>query len=299
MESPFRVTASHPGAVAFIGKMTSSNEWAARHLTGNEPTCGRHLRALVPFGIEAFWFGGPSYMAARRAAISAFLHDSPSLRSKRQPGEKMAWDSVPMDAPKPSDGDIVIVTDDQDMAPDGEPGDSGVRQVVPLHPPKPSAIRGLKGEADGPRPVLHPEEDAETGFHVEDDLRPVANEPSEASGYVSTTRPEELNRWPPPPRRDGNADLPAGPVPTMKVFAKHRYAETDEANESWKEQVKNREQAEDKPKLVEAQVQVDRVHLKRQEAEAFNSPAQSEQMYTSPNADNVVPPELRTGLEQR
>eukprot|EP00435_Cladocopium_sp_Y103_P028781 s719_g7.t1 len=154
----------------------------------------------------------------------------------------------------------------------------------------------LTGEADGPRPVWSRPE----GYKVEDG-RLVAVAPDEARGYFRYIRDstEEVTEnppmWPPPPRKRGDLDFPSGPIPTVEIYAEHHIADTDKANAAWKEQFELHEAKQPKIKLID---------MSRREPDVKGSDEQEANnafvpRYTSPNADNIVPEEERTGLEKR
>mmetsp|Transcript_65846 Transcript_65846/g.136258 ORF Transcript_65846/g.136258 Transcript_65846/m.136258 type:complete len:297 (+) Transcript_65846:17-907(+) len=254
-----------------------------------------------------FWLGtGRSSRLHRAAAAASFLETlkaeathSESGRSRGPPTafggfshpqrqHKMQWDSMPLDVRDSSD-DLIIDREDEDYPP--EELDNEIGPVVPLFPPKPSAIGDLRGESDGPRPASHLlplEKDDEAAIPS----FAAAPQTEEASGYVKETRLDVLDKWPPPPRQDGDADLPAGPVPSVKLYAEHRYADAEKANQSWSELLRQHEEAKEAATAKPAF----EVHLKDDAAEQDQD--SSGELYNSPNADNVIPPELRTGLER-
>eukprot|EP00439_Symbiodinium_sp_Y106_P078095 s3556_g16.t3 len=255
-----------------------------------------------------FWLGtGRSSRLHRAAAAASFLETlkaeathSESGRSRGPPTafggfshpqrqHKMQWDSMPLDVRDSSD-DLIIDREDEDYPP--EELDNEIGPVVPLFPPKPSAIGDLRGESDGPRPASHLlplEKDDEAAIPS----FAAAPQTEEASGYVKETRLDVLDKWPPPPRQDGDADLPAGPVPSVKLYAEHRYADAEKANQSWSELLRQHEEAKEAATAKPAF----EVHLKDDAAEQDQD--SSGELYNSPNADNVIPPELRTGLERK
>lgn len=172
---------------------------------------------------------------------SAFLGGEP----------KVQWDSLPFQPPKPTDIVTKIEAGDQEELPEPEPEDG--RVVQPPGPPIPSAIRGLSGEADGPRPVWSKPE----GYKVEDG-RIVAIAPDEARGYFRYIRSENSTEevtdppmWPPPPRKRGDLDFPSGPIPSVEIYGEHHIAETDKANAAWKEQFELHEAKQPKMKLID------------------------------------------------
>lgn len=188
-----------------------------------------------------------------------------------------------------------IEAGDQEELPEPEPEDG---RVVQPPPPIASAIRGLSGEADGPRPVWSKPE----GYKVEDG-RIVAIAPDEARGYFRYIRSEDSTEevtdppmWPPPPRKRGDLDFPSGPIPSVEIYAEHHIAETDKANAAWKEQFELHEAKQPKMKLIDVS------DMSRRSPDAKGSDDQEANnalvlRYTSPNADNIVPEEERTGLE--
>ncbi|CAE7227751.1 ENO1 [Symbiodinium sp. CCMP2592] len=258
----------------------------------------------LPFCLGA----GRSSRSRRAVAVASFLETlkaeathTESGRSRGPPTafggfshpqrHKMQWDSKPLDVRDSSD-DLIIDREDEDYPPEPEELDDEIGPVIPLYPPKPSAIGDLRGESDGPRPASHLlplEKDDEAAIPS----FAAAPQTEEASGYVKETRLDVLDKWPPPPREDGDADLPAGPVPSVKLYAEHRYADAEKANESWSELLRQHEEAKEaataKPTFE--------VHLKDDAAEQDQD--SSGELYNSPNADNVIPPELRTGLERK
>ncbi|CAE7406428.1 unnamed protein product [Symbiodinium natans] len=247
---------------------------------------------LSPFaGYDLALLGAGAASRARRVASSMFLDTSPARgpASGSASGKKIEWDTLPFEVPAPSDGKVVIDREDEENLPDEEPSDIG--PVVPPHPPKPSAMGDLRGEANGPRPAVHSQLDADEAEPADT----VTEAPEEVSGYVRETRTVETGKWPPHPRQDGNADLPAGPVPSIKIYAEHRYADAEKANESWSELLRQHEEAEASGTARQTELEV---HLRDLKDEAESQQDAPEPLYKSPNADNVIPPELRTGLER-
>eukprot|EP00913_Durusdinium_trenchii_P007590 g7133.t1 len=116
----------------------------------------------------------------------------------------------------------------------------------------------------------------------------------EVRGYVREIRkdPDETTElWPPPPRRVGDLDFPAGPIPSVKVLAKHHYAESAKANAAWREQQELHQAG--KPHVKWRDLTPKAVQGPEAEAGESSQPEEEGLLYTSPNDDNASSDILR------
>ncbi|CAK9032589.1 unnamed protein product, partial [Durusdinium trenchii] len=249
------------------------------------------LRAMGRHGLAELWLE-PSRRQKRHLDVEPTWLTLPGGRCRASAfleSSKVQWDTLPFQPPKPTDEKIEVEEDQEELpvVPSGE------AYVVPPRPPIPSCIRGLKGEADGARPLWAPHEG-----YKEEEGRLVPTAPEDVRGYVREIRkdPDETTElWPPPPRRVGDLDFPAGPIPSVKVLAKHHYAESAKANAAWREQQELHQAG--KPHVKWRDLTPKAVQGPEAEAGESSQPEEEGLLYTSPNDDNVKPPDEITGLE--
>eukprot|EP00931_Biecheleriopsis_adriatica_P076511 TRINITY_DN50208_c0_g1_i1.p1 TRINITY_DN50208_c0_g1~~TRINITY_DN50208_c0_g1_i1.p1 ORF type:complete len:287 (+),score=63.78 TRINITY_DN50208_c0_g1_i1:116-976(+) len=226
----------------------------------------------------------------RRAAAAAFLDKELNVPGRRTRGltereqqaqQELLFDKPPL-KPKPSDEKLKPESEEEveESAPEHTYG-----PVKPPHPPKPSAISGLHGEKDGPRPKSDLIDKGRIGKLV-----------AESRGYVNANAIAYRSKtFPPAPRVRGDLGLPKGPVPDVKIYAKAHWDEDAKANDDWTESVKEHEEALKKAGKMR-RMRDFQTKVPASDDDEDND-QESDQLYNSPNANNVIPPELRTGLE--